>query len=238
MPKPGTDDPRQWCYCPYDCQAWSCAAQHYLYSSRRLCSPLYNNLLATGLHHIGGSTKTGQCKVELPNVPVFSDLSMSLPSVPALAKKNIATLFMPGKALLIDLEDSMNILRRVLQDADSLFYINNRQVGPLEALKRTARENTNTVMAMVRTHEAVTKYEAEIASPALQIIKVSGRFDMNWLVVWSAMTAAKNKSNVPTGKWRNTVAFQRKNAFGRCTSVVPFRSDRSRVTLPNVCCHE
>lgn len=53
---------------------------------------------------------------------------MSLLSIPALINKNIAVLFMPKKALLIDLEDNYAIHRISKQsDRDSLFYIGDSQ---------------------------------------------------------------------------------------------------------------
>lgn len=132
---------------------------------------------------------------------------MSLLSVQSLAKKNIATLFMPGKALLMDLEDNMKILGRGLQDADGQFYIDDQQNGPLVVLKRTERANIVTVTAVARAHYAATKTEVETASSPLPIFKVSGRHKTIFPVMESATTLAKNKSNLPNGMKTNSVNF-------------------------------
>lgn len=52
-----------------------------------------------------------------------ADASMYLLSMPALVNKNIFVLFVPDKAMMIDMEDSKPILRYKKQDTDGIFYI-------------------------------------------------------------------------------------------------------------------
>lgn len=49
-------------------------------------------------------------EVTITETLVVLDIKTSLLSLPALVKKNIAVLFVPGKALFLDLQDENNIL--------------------------------------------------------------------------------------------------------------------------------
>lgn len=89
---------------------------------------------STGVRTVHWMTDTGKCKVKLSETLVAEDVAISLLSVPALARKNIATLFMPEKALLIDLEADCAILGQATKDKDGLYYIADRQDQPLEPL--------------------------------------------------------------------------------------------------------
>lgn len=87
--------------------------------------------------HVRWLTETGHYKAKLSDILVAQDLSISLLSIPALAKMNIAKLFMIGKPHFMDLEDNVKTLAQGLQDAEGLFYIFDQQGGSLVALKQT-----------------------------------------------------------------------------------------------------
>ena len=53
---------------------------------------------------------------------------MSLISIPSVVKKNIVQLFLPGIAILFDLEDEYLILGYASQDENGLFYIDDHQL--------------------------------------------------------------------------------------------------------------
>ena len=65
--------------------------------------------------------------VSLSNTLVAPDIKTSLLSVPALVSKNIGVLFLPGKAMFLDLLDKKNILGYAKQKTDGLFYISDKQ---------------------------------------------------------------------------------------------------------------
>ena len=69
--------------------------------------------------------RSGQrsCTVSLSNNLIVPDAAMSLMSVPALVKKEIGVLFMPGYAVLFDLLDSNEVLGFAKQYKDGLFYM-------------------------------------------------------------------------------------------------------------------
>lgn len=113
---------------------------------------------------------------------------MSLRSVPAIPKENIATVFRPDKPLFIDLEDNMKIHDQGLQDADGLFYIDDQQDWSLVMLIRVDSVNSATVTAVVKAHYGASKTEIEKASPLLPIAKVSGRLYTTSPVVVSVTT--------------------------------------------------
>ena len=69
----------------------------------------------------------GTTNVSLSETLVASDFKTSLLSVPALVKKDIGVLFLPGKAMFLDLLDKNNILGYATQGADGLFYIADSQ---------------------------------------------------------------------------------------------------------------
>lgn len=61
--------------------------------------------------------------VTLTKTFVTPELSASLLSVPAMTKKDIVLLFMPGMAIILDLWNDNAVLGYVRQDTNGLFYI-------------------------------------------------------------------------------------------------------------------
>ena len=80
-----------------------------------------------GTRTVKWNTHEGDNHIKLSNTLVVPGISMSLLSVPSLVDKNIGVIFLPGKAVLIDLEDQNSILGYGTQDSDGLFYISDNQ---------------------------------------------------------------------------------------------------------------
>lgn len=100
---------------------------------------------ATGVRSVHWMSALGRSKVNLSDTLVAKDVALSLLSVPALARKNIATLFMPDKAFFIDLENKNSILGQAARGSDGLFYIEDCQ----ESVPVTPTEvELNTIAAM------------------------------------------------------------------------------------------
>lgn len=81
---------------------------------------------AEGLREINWKTDDGYVSIKISNMIVVQDLSMRLHSITSSVNKNIAMLFMLGKAFLIDLEYYLSILGYASQEED-LFYIDGSQ---------------------------------------------------------------------------------------------------------------
>lgn len=89
----------------------------------------------------------GTTRVSLSDTLVAPDFKTSLLSVPALVKKNIGALFLPGKAMFIDMLDRNNILGYAFQKPDGLFYISDYQdENPVDST-----DDEKTVRAMMAT---------------------------------------------------------------------------------------
>lgn len=67
--------------------------------------------------------ESGLDSVHLSNTLVIPDLFMSLLSIPALVHNNVGVMFLPGKAVLIDLEIDFDVLGQGHQDKYGLFII-------------------------------------------------------------------------------------------------------------------
>lgn len=72
-------------------------------------------------------TQYGVCTIILSDILFSKNLAMSILSLPALVKKGVKSLFLPRKALFIDLEDKMKILGTVTQAEYGLFYISDQK---------------------------------------------------------------------------------------------------------------
>ena len=77
---------------------------------------------AIGVRPVTWQGDNGPIEVTLSDTLVTPDAAVSLLSVPALVNKGIAVLFMPGKAVLIDTNNNMNVLGYSKQSPDGLFY--------------------------------------------------------------------------------------------------------------------
>lgn len=76
-----------------------------------------------GVQTVKSQPPDGVKDVHLSETLFVPDLAMSLLSVPALVRKKIGVMFLPGKAVFIGLEDDFCILAEAFQDKDGLFYI-------------------------------------------------------------------------------------------------------------------
>lgn len=81
----------------------------------------------TGIRTVVWQSHAGPTRVSLSNTLVAQSIKTILLSVPALVKKDIAVLFVPGKALFIDLPNDNTVLRYAQQRADGLFYVSDQQ---------------------------------------------------------------------------------------------------------------
>lgn len=94
--------------------------------------------------------------VSLSKTMFVPALSTSLLSVPALVNKNIAVLFLPRKAVLLDLEDKNKVLGYALQDSDGLFYISEDDTKSENRSDKNKAKHWNT--AMKATVQKLTKH--------------------------------------------------------------------------------
>ena len=106
-------------------------------------------------------TEEGSCKIKLSNTMVVLDLAMSLLSIPSLVKKIIAVFFLPGKAILIDLEDEYSILGYATQDKDGLFYIDENQ-SDVPTFDTNTTFPFKAMMAVVKKHSSNSQPVSEI----------------------------------------------------------------------------
>lgn len=83
--------------------------------------------------------------VHVSETLVVPDLAMSLPSIPALVCKSIVATLLPGKTVLLELEDNFEFLGQSHQDKDGLSYIAADQTG----LNAKKFKQENRVSAMV-----------------------------------------------------------------------------------------
>lgn len=115
-----------------------------------------------GIRKVMWHTQEGERTISLSDTLVSKKLAMSMLSVPALVKKNIASLFLPGKALFIDLEDDMKVIGTAAQADDGLFYIADRQ----EAVPEVPASDTYAIrgmMAIAKEHvQSCDDYETEM----------------------------------------------------------------------------
>lgn len=80
-----------------------------------------------GVRKVRWQGADGPVTVSLTDTLVAPDAAMSLLSVPALAKKEIAVLFLPDKAILFDLKDNNTVLGYAKRANDDIYYINDNQ---------------------------------------------------------------------------------------------------------------
>lgn len=83
----------------------------------------------------------GSMNVHLSETLVVPDMALSLLSVPALTTTKISVLFMPGKAFLVDLENSFSILGTAVQDDDGVYYIPDSELAACARMSRTEKRS-------------------------------------------------------------------------------------------------
>lgn len=121
-----------------------------------------------GVRTVRWMTDDGQDAVHLSETLVIPTLASSLLSVPALVNKNISVLFLPGQALLVDLEDDYRILGRASQSDDGLFYIPDHQVSdsPKQSANSTLEKS---MMAIVRRESKPHAKKNDSSLPTVEI---------------------------------------------------------------------
>lgn len=117
------------------------------------------NGTSRGTRQVSWKTEHGDVQISLSNTIVVPDLSMSLLSIPSLVNKNVAVLFMPGKAVLIDLEDNFSVLGYATQEDDGLFYIDDHQ-NSVPAFNSRSNQFGKAMMAVV-IQEAKSKQNSD-----------------------------------------------------------------------------
>lgn len=97
----------------------------------------------------------GPVPVLLTDTLVAPDAAMSLLSVPALTKKDIAVLFLPDKAILFDIQDNNTVLGYAKRADDDLYYINdNQDAFPMDV---TGYNSTVHAFIAVATEKQITE---------------------------------------------------------------------------------
>lgn len=78
-----------------------------------------------GVCKIDARNDDGDRRISLSDILVVLDASMNLMSIPALVRKEIAVLFMPGYATLLNIRGDLKTLWYGTKNAEGLFYVNN-----------------------------------------------------------------------------------------------------------------
>ena len=108
-----------------------------------------------GVRMVNWQGLNGPVSVSLSDTLVASDIKTSLLSVPALVKKDIGVLFLPGKAMFLDLLDENKILGYAMQKTDGLYYISDLQeCSPVD--KSDDEETVWAIMAVAKRATAQT----------------------------------------------------------------------------------
>lgn len=109
-----------------------------------------------GTRPVEWATDGVSTSVRLSKTTFVLALSTSLLSVPALVNKNIVVLFLPRKAVLLELEDKNKVPRYASQDSDGLFYISEDETKSVNRLDKKKAKYWNT--AMKATRQKLTKH--------------------------------------------------------------------------------
>ena len=111
-----------------------------------------------GVRTVKWQSQAGQQPVHLSETLVVPKLSMSLLSIPALVRKNIGVLFIPGKAVLIDLENNFCVLGCGRKGVDGLFYIPERQSGGDACMTTRDSTRVSAMLSIARKHHDTEEY--------------------------------------------------------------------------------
>ena len=93
----------------------------------------------------------GPHTIKLSETLIADDIAISLLSVPALVNKGIGVIFLPGKALFVDLKDNMEVLATAPQAEDGLFYISDQQ-DSVPTVSTTPTADFKAMMAIAKEH--------------------------------------------------------------------------------------
>ena len=107
----------------------------------------------------------GTANVGLSNTLVSKKLNCSLLSIPALVEKGIAAVFIPGKALLVDLQNEFKIIGVGIQRINGLFYISDDgsiDKSPYEM--KTNQQTDRALMAIVKDNLNVRSQDQVMSS--------------------------------------------------------------------------
>ena len=104
----------------------------------------------------------GPRTIRLSETLIADDIAISLLSVPALVNKGIGVIFLPGKAMFVDLQDNMKVLATASQAEDGLFYISDQQ-DSVPAVPKTNQPVLRAMMAIAKEH-ASSPHDTETQS--------------------------------------------------------------------------
>ena len=80
-----------------------------------------------GVRKVTWQGEKGPIHISLSATLIARDIRTSLLSVPALVKKNIKPIFLPGKVVFLDLLQKNKIIDHARQGNDFLFYISDNE---------------------------------------------------------------------------------------------------------------
>lgn len=113
-----------------------------------------------GVRKVRWQGADGPVTVSLTDTLIAPDATLSLLSVPALTKKDIAVLFLPGKAILFDIKDNNSVLGYAKQGSNDLYYIDdNRDEFPVDVTGETS--HVRAFMAVTTTVQSTGRYSTE-----------------------------------------------------------------------------
>ena len=176
-----------------------------------------------GTRTVRWKTGGGTQRVSLSDTLVVPGLSQDLLSIPSLVSKNIGVLFLPGKAVLVDLKDEYSILGYGSQDEDGLFYISDKQTEIPTTSKQEKRE-IKACMAIVQQevdNEAMVDCTSSLRSSECFTDEEDINKDSSEInIEESTATAIPNDATLPV-----------QNAFSTLTTFQSIDLDRSEATI-------
>lgn len=107
-----------------------------------------------------------------------ANLSISFLSIPSLVNENVASLFLPGKAVLIDLEDDLSMLGYLKNEEYGLFYIENFS----DSVRKfdTSLKSFHKAMMFLVKQESTSKQKSKTETKNLRYGIVRFEFSSHW----------------------------------------------------------
>ena len=108
------------------------------------------NATARGTKRVSWKTSDGCTNVSLTNTLCAEDLALSLLSVPSLAQKGLSVLFLPEKAIIMDIHNNMRVVGVAPLSEDGLYYINTSGLPKGSASRNECTAGDKAMMAVSR----------------------------------------------------------------------------------------
>lgn len=157
-----------------------------------------------GICDVRWMAKCGGTKIVRSETLVVPNLAMSLLSIPALAQRNIATLFLPGIALMFDLKNKMTILGQACLHGDGLYYIGDHQDSIPDEYSELESFQISSVTVVAQSY----------AGPATSMVDLSDKDDSATHVDTAGHDTFGNEGTLSHVCDPGRTASRMKNTFG------------------------